>query len=796
MASPNESKLSSTSPQLLSIHDIASWQIPHLVSSTSVRAALPALQRGAVWKVRQTEALWDSLLRGFPIGSFLVAPLDPSRGIQNHPLADGSPPALPYTHHFLDGQQRATALALGFLNPWQHRPSNAWPVLWVDLAPPPANSDLDYVFRVLTRSHPWGYRLSRPDTRLEASQMRQALAAYKDASPQLESKRPTELPLMHTWPWDAKAPVPVPLLIEAILAGGDTAANLLKALATLPFWQNEQAVNSTGNWQALVADALAGANPSLQERFDHLVDGMRPALGDKPAYRVPVIVVPQIAASGPLDARLEAATRQDPIETLFIRINAGGTPLEGEELMYSTLKSIWPEAPAVIDALSSRLASPARLVMLIARLILAEDTKGNNPPSTPDVGRFRRLIHGADPACPDFYNRLRDFADQDATLFDWARKMLTDGDHGLPPVLCANLARRSPDVMFLFLHWLRRLRRAGFGLETLSDCARRRILGVLTALSWFAPDSGRCLTALWNSIQHLNDDQLPNFFSRCYLKPLFELTPRGDFHLLPIPSPEVLKKAIDNTILSARGIYGGFGNPEHDFWKKWRWYERFAGRLTNDLTQFYKSAVGDLWQSHYQDGDTAANSSAKHLEAWTAFIDKLWNERRLLLYAQRQWLVEWFPDYDPTAPDQLEDTDRPWDFDHIHPEKLVRRHWHIPPIIKDWHSSIGNLRAWPLEANRSDGANTPADKLTQTNPTLARYGLDSPYKIRNASHIDEDWPYWQACVPNQPNYPHSYLADPAIYGACRQALVRAITTRFVKLYANWYQSLKLGDWVE
>ena len=34
---------------------------------------IPALQRGLVWKPKQVELLWDSLLRGFPIGSFMLS---------------------------------------------------------------------------------------------------------------------------------------------------------------------------------------------------------------------------------------------------------------------------------------------------------------------------------------------------------------------------------------------------------------------------------------------------------------------------------------------------------------------------------------------------------------------------------------------------------------------------------------------------------------------------------------------------------------------------------------------------
>jgi uncharacterized protein with ParB-like and HNH nuclease domain len=43
---------------------------------------LPAIQREFVWRVEKTEALFDSLMRGYPVGSFLfwkVAPDSPQR---------------------------------------------------------------------------------------------------------------------------------------------------------------------------------------------------------------------------------------------------------------------------------------------------------------------------------------------------------------------------------------------------------------------------------------------------------------------------------------------------------------------------------------------------------------------------------------------------------------------------------------------------------------------------------------------------------------------------------------------
>jgi uncharacterized protein with ParB-like and HNH nuclease domain len=52
---------------IFSLKEIADWTKPNSI------VEIPALQRGLVWKPRQVELLWDSLLRGFPIGSFMLS---------------------------------------------------------------------------------------------------------------------------------------------------------------------------------------------------------------------------------------------------------------------------------------------------------------------------------------------------------------------------------------------------------------------------------------------------------------------------------------------------------------------------------------------------------------------------------------------------------------------------------------------------------------------------------------------------------------------------------------------------
>ena len=88
---------------------------------------LPAIQREFVWSAEQVEKLFDSLMRGYPIGSFLLWKVLPERigDFQFYRFMDhyherdyrhNEPIALPSDREVtavLDGQQRLTALHIG-----------------------------------------------------------------------------------------------------------------------------------------------------------------------------------------------------------------------------------------------------------------------------------------------------------------------------------------------------------------------------------------------------------------------------------------------------------------------------------------------------------------------------------------------------------------------------------------------------------------------------------------------------------------------------------------------------------
>ena len=73
------------------LYDIAECNLYN--KDVNSKFKIPNIQRGLVWKSIQMELLWDSILRGFPIGSMLVLDRKGNGG-----------------GDILDGQQRANAI--------------------------------------------------------------------------------------------------------------------------------------------------------------------------------------------------------------------------------------------------------------------------------------------------------------------------------------------------------------------------------------------------------------------------------------------------------------------------------------------------------------------------------------------------------------------------------------------------------------------------------------------------------------------------------------------------------------
>lgn len=813
MNQPPESTQNGTSSNviLLKLPHIAAWQIdyPPAAARTDCLAELPALQRGAVWKVDQVEALWDSILQGFPLGAFLLSPFDASLGQQNFKHETNAAPKSQPTHMLLDGQQRANGIALAFLNPWHNTPpaADTKSVLWVDLALPRKGRDVEFLFRAVTRAHPWGYSLTNPSERVSQHQIRQSLYAFRAAStPQYDQSKPHEIPLHAVWPWDAKAPVPVCLLVQALHERkgkvDEAKAHAWQAIQKLAFMQPiGDAKNDVLKEWAAQQTAVRQAFVGTESRLDAMLATLWERLS---TYVIPANVVPQSALQKTSGVTSDTA-QQSPVETLFIRVNSAGTPLGGEELMYSLIKSAWIEAPDAIAKLTHKLATPARTALLASRLVRARHQRlaqsNDNHDSrlrliaTPSVEDFRRLMHGQNKEHPDFPHDLKKFIlGNGLQVFEAAHQFLTKGKFGLPPVLASELAQKSPDVFFLFLSWLDRLMFEGTEAEqdavTGDKPKARRVIGFLTALSWFAKadNKPRAVDAIWHSMQTMDTGNLSDFFNRGMFLKTMAIDNRGRQHMIPLLAPDVLELALQKHILGYKGCTSTISQADSAIWSQWsRWQWLIDEKRPKDIND----ALNPLFQeATFTDGETVSD---RVRDTWNQFIDALWGNKSMLLYVQRDWINQWFSDFDPSLPEFLEDKNRPWDFDHIHPQSFLQGRnggtlRGLPAIITDWHNSIGNLRAWPLEANRSDSDAAPTVKLKTASPVEGNYGITNANKCK-ASFIDADEydKYWSLCNPAD----GKKLNDATTFAA-RQALVNAMVLRFLAIYRRWYDDLKLS----
>jgi hypothetical protein len=798
------------------------------------------------------------MLRGFPVGAFLFSPYNfdtmSKYGNKEFRLAKSNSSITKahkqFSHYLLDGQQRATSIALGFHDIWD--PSNFeakkdGPALWLDLGPANGKNDCEFVFRLTTRSHPWGYKRSNSEERLEASHIRNAIENFKLVSPELGELNPAEFPLQNSWPWDAHAPIPLTFLIKALRSGRRDIGSLVKGeLSRLPFWDGPNAHHAKlldgTSFKSKLLSALDGTDALLTERFDHIVNSMRLLVCDESDYGIPALMLPDYHVVKSLSANLdphsligEAGVQKDPVETLFVRVNAGGTRLEGDELIYSLLKSAWKEAPQAIESMQPsghQLLAPAKMVTLITRVLLARQQKADQgkfpaPPPRLEVTRFRNWIRekgSLDKLIAFTSGPAGKIAKNAYSLLALNSENSNTHPFRLPPSLVAKVTQgdTGADVMLLLLVWLDRMMLAKRDPLAISLKSQQQLLGFLTALTWFSQDSSACVRRLWQQLKSCSSNALPTFFNHIRFKSLLTPDWKVGLIVLPIVSPDVLESVIRNRVTRPRMKgYEGFDNFKSSFWKSnlnWHYGQWLVTDDFKDLDPKLKA-----WYLKLPIGKTSLNAgmpaspnavidksdrNEQFRDAWMNFLSRIWSENQLIDYAQRDRLIRWFPSFDPTLPDQMEDINRPWDYDHIHAYNFVKGKKDLPSVVKDWHNCIGNLRAWPMELNRADQDIAPRVKLswpdTSNVPSSqdshlssipeARYLMQSEVDIRQASFVSEgEWPLWENTVPIAKL--RRYLAQPrnAAEHRHRADLVAAITSRFCRIYREWYTSLHVGD---
>ncbi|MBP5786948.1 MAG: DUF262 domain-containing protein, partial [Kiritimatiellae bacterium] len=436
-----------------SIREIANWERDGIVE-------IPALQRGLVWAPHQVELLWDSILRGFPIGAFALTPV---QGNEGQLTGDGEKAAAQY--FLLDGQQRYNAIKAAFV-PWS---DEAKAVLWLDFMPPAqAGSTRRFWVKVTTKAHPWGFANNDNCSVLGWSAYREALKRFTGS----EDTRIQDVRMSTAWPVTARCPVPFTVVMKTF---GKTEEEGEEAFC-----------RDILNWCKSHEKVKNGErNPALIERTARMVFA---ALVRMQGYRIVANVLDpgSLGEPGPVGEGNPEDEGTNSLEQLFTRINTLGTPISPYDLRYSAIKAYWGGIKNANDDIAGTIMPAAHLAILAFRLALTLASEKKGFADTPSVQRIRQLKTKEDEesrAARGFVNEL--YADGGARLrgliggVEIALRVFKNEDdapEGLPAVLRTSIILNSPDVYLLLLYMAWKGRLGDFG----------NLVGLVTWLHWLS----------------------------------------------------------------------------------------------------------------------------------------------------------------------------------------------------------------------------------------------------------------------------------------------------------------------
>jgi len=291
-----------------SIREVSKWDEDGFIE-------IPALQRGLVWAPAQVELLWDSVLRGFPIGAFVVTRVKGNEKQLTQRDRRGAECFL------LDGQQRYNAIKIAFTE-WN---SYARSVLWIDLMPPTkVSSTRRFWVKTTTRAHPWGYGNDDGCSVLGWAAYRAALKSF-GYSPDDCVKN---VDMAKAWPVKARCPLPLCTVFKLYeQAKFDDRSAEDTFVEKVIQWCNQH-------------PTIGIAQRDL-DMMRHEAKCICRALARLEDYRIAVIELAQDALEGRDSPYAEAMREGDvtnTLEQLFTRLNTLGTPISPYDLRYSAIK--------------------------------------------------------------------------------------------------------------------------------------------------------------------------------------------------------------------------------------------------------------------------------------------------------------------------------------------------------------------------------------------------------------------------------------------------------------------------
>ena len=705
-----------------SLKKIADWQL-NPPNDKSIE--LSELQRGFVWKADQIEGIWDSLLRRFPIGSFLL-----STDANNK-------------HFILDGQQRATSIALGYYDPWQSNNEYFWrlkentPVLWIDLMRKETTTTQKYLLRLVTRSHPWGYQAVDNKKILSIAERREALNIFKE-NPENKDKGYTLFSSKSVFPYDSYLPVPLTFLISSINCK-EKCEDWKKHLIGL--------CEKYLKCEYIRTKHLKIKNNYLKKLSKYINENkvdpkLFQAVKNLDSIQIPAIIIGKEILESEDEEDENEDEQTGGASTLFIRVNHSGTPISGEDTIYSMYKASFPDSKKLVESIGINFITPSLIISLAARLALSEMRRDDYPRPI-GINEFRRHLKKK-----TFRRKLETLIgyNENSPIENIFKKVLDIFEpKKIPPVLTRILFKRYPELLLMILQWLKNKKSS-----ELTDNEKQKILAAFTALSWFGRDNPKFVSEIWSSLSQ------DNIWDRKTLsRPYYH---NNKYIMYPLIKPADLHDFLIDKVVNKRTSWDKLCKKADD--KISEQYNKIIERKLKDITE-RQNLINSIWSN---------------------FIKKLVYNRYLLLFAQRDYINKKFSDFNQL--ETLEDTNAPWDWDHIYPESLVyNMKKDVNENVYHWTGTIGNLRAISLEENRHYGKKSPYEKLLDPkdteDPLEALKALEETLEMSFITN--DDWEqYWKKI-------------DGRIYkGRKVNQYLKAVINRLCNIYKKWYEDLEIG----
>ncbi|MGC7559480.1 DUF262 domain-containing protein [Pasteurella sp. PK-2025] len=731
----------------LSLKDIASWEPATEVvreenSKHHFKVSLPALQRGSVWKAEQVEKLWDSIFKGYPIGSLLLTNRIEGQGDKRGRYASNIKPDNYIVGqsentksenngdiylHLIDGQQRVNAITLGFYLPDLDNAEDTSSILWLDLEPknPDTNTTKEYMFKLTTSAHKWGYRSDENASRL----------AYSDINKFQEIKEELEEKIKNNFHYPISAGLPIPVKFLFKYFDPKNGFDFEKM-------QRDKWFEYIDLFYQAVNKKNADPNVKLIEKYKDKIKNILPILKSFQDYSVPYWL-------------FRNKQNIEDIELIFTRVNNQGTSLDQEELQYSIIKSYLPEIEQYLRNLSDNaqlIMGEARMVSLAIRFLSITKTDDNESSKIDNYARLNiekiRKILTSDEEndvilkksiCEFFKSgrlaKIIEFINKNFIL-DYDNECDEKDKYRIPKYLRASIIWRSQDI---YLFWMLiadkvfddvKINRRKDDFLTSSEI--KKYIGLSLYIHWFSDKKDRVLKFLIKNAYTFIKKEFSN-----------------------IDSSEINNSDYINDMIKI---------PDVDNFK------RILGWMLCRFNEFSKE-VKKKSENRDEYRYLSQLLTQENNNEYYSFLSKIWLLQELLVFVQKEdenGIIR-VDDFDPTNKFLWEAHNRPWDYDHILPSaKLDRRTYDGDYLYfcKIFQNSIGNQMALSFSENRSKSDSSDEDYLKEKSKNLELF-------LNNYTSFCFSQKMWG-------NEDKS------------RKFIEAVTKRMLEMYKFWFERLEIS----